>query len=173
MEIKALEDSIKEILEGYNKRPKGWQFISDPMGNLLALGPEVGYRLKLMMINPNENLGVGVKIQDVEPIRRSIGAEFDSGFRPLDQDLSRALLSAISENRINSSDLLKRILQIDPVPVHELDRSDLGAILGGPFIAHPDLRYISKSQMELDSRLSAELDRLFMKKYPLRAGIYR
>ncbi|MEM3447922.1 MAG: hypothetical protein QXP38_03440 [Nitrososphaerota archaeon] len=173
MEIKALEESVKEILEGYNKRPKGWQFLSDPLGNILALGPEVGYRIKLMMINPNESLGVGVKIQDVEPLRRSIGVKFDSGFRPLDHDLSKTLISAVSENRITDLAVINKILQIDPVPIHELERKDLGAVLGGPFLTHPDLRSISRSQLELDAKLSAELDKLFRKRYPLRAGIYR
>ena len=173
MEIKALEESVKEILEGYNKRPKGWQFVSDPLGNILALGPEAGYRIKLMMINPNESLGVGVKIQDVEPLRKTIGARFDSGFRPLDHDLSRALISAISEKRVTDWAVLEKILRIDPVPTYELDKKDLGAILGGPFLAHPDLRSISKSQLELDAKLSAELDKLFRSRYPLRAGIYR
>ncbi|MCX8182749.1 MAG: hypothetical protein N3D12_06495 [Candidatus Methanomethyliaceae archaeon] len=173
MEIKVLEESVKEILEGYNKRPKGWQFVSDPLGNILAIGPDAGYRIKLMMINPNESLGVGVKIQDVEPLRKTIGINFDSGFRPLDHDLSKALISAISENRITDLTIIKKILQIDPVPIHELDRKDLGAILGGPFLTHPDLRSISKSQLELDAKLSAELDKLFRNRYPLRAGIYR
>lgn len=173
MEIKVLEESIKEIIEGYNKRPKGWQFLSDSKGNVLALGPEMGYRIKLMMISPAESIGVGVRIPDVEPLKRSIGSTFDSGFRALDRETSRRLLSAISENRISDTSLLEKILGTDPVPVYELDKGDIGAILGGPFLAHPDLRAISRSQVELDNKLSAELDRLFRTKYPLRAGIYR
>jgi len=173
MEIKILEESVREILERYNRRPKGWQFISDPRGNILALGPEAGYRLKMMMINPNESLGVGVKIQEVEPLRRRIGMTLDSGFRPLDHDLSRVLFSAISENHTPSWSIISKILQIDPVPINELDRKEFGAILGGPFLTHPDLRSISKSQEELDAKLSAELDKLFRERYPLRAGIYR
>ncbi len=173
MEIKALDESIKEIIEGYNRRPKGWQFVSDLRGNILVLGPDTGYRIKLMMISPEESIGVGAKIFDVEPIRRYIGTGLNSGLRPLDHDLSKALISAISENRVNSSTILKKVLEMDPVPVYELERSDVGAILSGPFVTHPDLRTISKSQSELDNKLSAELDKIFRNKCPLRASIYR
>ncbi|MGQ9760217.1 MAG: hypothetical protein ACUVQ5_06615 [Candidatus Methanomethylicaceae archaeon] len=173
MEIKALDDSIKEIIEGYNKKPKGWQFLSDFRGNILALGTEMGYRIKLMMISPSESIGVGARIPDVEPLRRTLGGAFDSGFRALNHEMSRALISAISENRISDPVVLKKVLEIEPVPVYELDKKNIEAILGGPFLTHPDLRTISKSQMELDNKLSAELDKLFRNKYPLRASIYR
>lgn len=174
MEIKTLEETVKKILDGYNKKPRGWQIASDFRGNSLVLGPGGGYRLKLMMINPQESLGVGTRIDDVEELRRSMGERASCGFRPLNIDIAKEVFSALSNAEEGKrQEVIRRVLDIDPVPTWELQGSDLGAIMGGPFIAHPDLRAISKRQSELDEKLAAELDKLFRLKHPMRASIYR
>jgi len=174
LEIKTLEETVKEILEGYNKKPKGWQIASDFRGNSLVLGPGGGYRLKLMMINPQESLGVGARVDDVGELRQSMGERASCGFRPLNIDIAKEVFSALSNAEEGKrQEVIRRVLDIDPVPTWELQGSDLGAVMGGPFIAHPDLRAISRKQSELDERLAAELDKLFRLKHPMRASIYR
>jgi len=56
-----------------------------------------------------------------------------------------------------------------------LDRigSGVKGVLGGPFLQHPDLRWVSKAQQELDEKLRIEVEREFIRRYPMRASIYR
>jgi len=174
LRINTLEETVKEILDGYNRKPKGWHIASDFRGNSLVLGPGRGYRLKLMMINPQESLGVGVRIDDVGELRRSMGEGASSGFRPLNIDIAKEVFSVLSSaEEVKKQEVIRRVLDIDPVPTWELQGNNLGAVMGGPFIAHPDLRAISRKQSELDERLAAELDKLFRLKHPMRASIYR
>jgi hypothetical protein len=174
LEIKTLEETVKEIIDGYNRKPYGWQIASDFWGNSVVLGPGGGYRLKLMMVNPQESLGVGARIDDVGELRRSMGEVASSGFRPLNTDIAKEVFSALSSTEeAKKQRVIRRVLDIDPVPTWELQASDLGAVMSGPFIAHPDLRVISRKQSELDERLAAELDKLFRLKHPMRASIYR
>lgn len=175
MEIKTIEEALKEILEGYNRKPKNWQIASDFRGNSLVLGPDAGYRLKTMMINPYENIGVGVMIDDSEELRQSMGENAPCGFRPIDADMTQKVFSLMSNSQPNTEkeEMIRRVLAIDPVPTWSLGGDRIGAVVGGPFIAHPDLRMVSKRQSELDQKLELELNRLFNSKYPMRASAYR
>ena len=127
MQIKTLEETVKEILDGYNKKPRGWQIASDFRGNSLVLGPGGGYRLKLMMINPQESLGVGARIDDVGELRRSMGERASCGFRPLDIDIAKEIFSVLSNaEEGKKQEVIRRVLDIDPVPTWELQGSNLG-----------------------------------------------
>lgn len=163
--IVNIEEFLKEIVNRYNKCPKGWRFVSDYRGNAIVIGPDVGYQLKLMMINPNESIGVGTKITNFETIKEMTKTEFDAGFRIMDES---ALKTLISGNF--SIDFILKLLERDPSPLSELNKGK--AILGGPFLSHPDIRMISKSQQELEEKLAMELNKLFRMKYPHRANIY-
>lgn len=164
--IVDIEEFLNDMVTRYNKCPKGWRFISDYRGNAIVLGPDVGYQLKLMMINPNESIGVGAKITNFETIREMTKSEFDAGFRVLDESTLNALISGNF-----SMDFIMKLLERDPSPLSELHKGR--AVLGGPFLSHPDIRMISKAQRELEEKLAMELDKLFRIKYPHRAGIYR
>ena len=175
LEIKTAEETVREIMEGYNRRPKGWQIASDFRGNTLVLGPEEGFRLKLMMISPSENLGVGTRIDDADELRRSIGTDISSGFRGLSMGAARDIFTSLdrASDDAKRQEALHRLLQIEPVSTMDLQSMDLGAIVSGPYIAHPDLRMISKRQSELDERLALAVDRSFRAKYPMRSSMYR
>jgi len=54
----------------------------------------------------------------------------------------------------------------------ELEKKRPNAVLTGPVIAHLDLSTISKSQKELELKLTIEAEKLFRNKYPHRAAIY-
>jgi hypothetical protein len=46
------------------------------------------------------------------------------------------------------------------------------AVLGGPFIGHPDLALISENQKKLEEKLKYESLKLFNRKYLHRASLY-
>ena len=175
MDIRSAEEILKEILEGYNRRPNGWQIASDHRGNSVFIGPGKAYMIKTMMINPQENLGVGVKLEDADGLRGALGPTAPSGFRPMGRDLAQRVLTELSLEREGTprEQLIDRILSIEPVPTWELEREGVGGIVGGPYMAHPDLRMISRAQSELDQRLGRELQNLFMIKHPMRASMFR
>ncbi|MDH5807236.1 MAG: hypothetical protein QXW62_03245 [Candidatus Methanomethylicaceae archaeon] len=163
--INDIEELLQEIINYYNKHPKGWRFVSDNKGNVIVIGPDVGYQLKLMMINPNESIGIGTKITNLESIKNIFKIEFDAGFRILDESALNTLISGKFSNNF-----ILKLLEKEPSPLNELDKGK--AILGGPFLLHPDIRMISKSQQKLEEKLTMELNKLFRMKYPHRANIY-
>jgi len=185
LEVRSVEEIMKEVVEGYNRRPKGWQIASDGRGNALVVGPDSGFRLKLMMVNPAESIGVGASIEDVDEIRRGMGigtgagagtgAGLSCGFRPLSASTAQEIMESMKDASAvaRGQEMVRRILATDPVPTWKLQEQGMGAVISGPYIAHPDLRMVSKGQSELDARLSAEVDRAFRAKYPMRASIYR
>jgi hypothetical protein len=59
-----------------------------------------------------------------------------------------------------------------PVPTWEIDERRPEAVVTGPLVAHPNLSAISKGQRELEAKLAVEADKLFRRKYPLRARTY-
>jgi len=175
LEVRSVEEIMKEVVGGYNRRPKGWQIASDARGNALVMGPDNGFRLKLMMVNPTESIGVGARIDDIDEVRKSIGTGLSCGFRPLSarsaQEIMESMENASAAAR--GQEMVRRIMETDPVPTWKLQEGNMGAVISGPYIAHPDLRMVSKGQSELDARLSAEVDKAFRTRYPMRASIYR
>ncbi|MDH7555309.1 MAG: hypothetical protein ACQXXL_01515 [Candidatus Methanosuratincola sp.] len=170
-EMLTAEKIVQEILDRYNRKPLGWQMASDLRGNAIVIGPDFGYRLKTMMISPSENIGFGIRFEP-ENLGAAIDSGYPFGFRPVPSDL----FEKISKENRNGAEVLQKIigkiLENDPVP---LDRIDSGAagVLGGPFLQHPDLRAVSKAQRELDEKLRIEVESEFVRRYPLRASIYR
>ena len=174
MEIRTIEDIMKEIVDNYNRKPIGWQIMSDLKGNSVVLGPSQGYMLKTMAISPEENLGVGANIGGADEFRGVLGNGAPFGFRPLDSDFSKKILEAINAREgTGQGNMLAKVLSIDPVPTWELEQNRPAMVIGGPYLGHPDLRLISKRQTELDEKLSFELDKRFRVKYPFRASMYR
>jgi len=136
------------------------------------LGPKVGYRLKLIPLNPREYTGVGVRIGGLEELQ-SVTERFPSyGFRPLSCGESKELLRTIHEGGALQERLINKLLGMKPVPTWELQRKEVEAVLGGPVVACPDLSAVSRSQRELEAKLAIEADKLFRKKYSHRAAIY-
>jgi hypothetical protein len=175
LDIRSAEEVLKEILEGYNRRPNEWQIALDYLGNSLFFGPGKGYMIKSMMIGPQENLGVGVRLEDAEGLRGALAPTAPSGLRPMGMDLAQKVLSerSLDGEVASRGQLISKILSIDPVPTWELGREGVGGIVEGPYTAHPDLGAISKSQHELNLRLNRELQALFMARFPMRASMFR
>ncbi|MEN3035260.1 MAG: hypothetical protein ABC537_03050 [Candidatus Methanosuratincola sp.] len=169
-EMIAAEDIVREIIEKYNKKPIGWQMASDLRGNTIVIGPDIGYRIKTMMISPFENIGFGTRFEP-ESLGAPIGSGYHFGFRPAPPDLFEKISKENFGNE-GAQRIIGKILESDPVPLERID-SGAGGILGGPFLQHPDLRTISKAQQELDEKLRIEVEKEFMRRCPMRASIYR
>ncbi|MDI9644949.1 MAG: hypothetical protein QFX35_07005 [Candidatus Verstraetearchaeota archaeon] len=168
-EISTAEEIIKEITERYNKRPIGWLMASDPKGNAVIAGPDVGYRLKFMMISPTESIGYGARF-DSNEVSALIDTGFQFGFRPVPSTIMKKILTDMPD--VEKATLIRQILADAPVPL-ETEHFQGAGVLGGPLLHHPDLRLISARQRELDAKISLEVEREFRRKYPLRASIYR
>jgi len=175
MHTESVESLTKKILDQYNRTPEGWRALIDGKGNLLVLGPQVGYRLKLISLNPKEYTGVGVKLDRFEDIQNSVTHFPSYGFRPLSHKVSEALLKSINQTGSFQKKLITKIFNAKPVPTWDLEKkkNKFKTILSGPIINHPNLSTISKRQKELDIKLAVEADKLFRKKFPHRAEIYR
>jgi|YelNatPaOPRAMG01_1025707.scaffolds.fasta_scaffold03505_4 hypothetical protein len=172
MEAKPLEELMKEVLDRYNKRPQGWRVIADQKGNVIVQGPNVIYRVKLLPLSPVEYTGVGVEMSGLESLNVWDKGVPPYGFRPLVGDDVLQFLKALQRGDHMKLEFIRRLLDREPVPTWELTGRGLGGILSGPIISHPDLSSISREQQELDRKLLLEVNRLFWKRQPFRAGIY-
>jgi hypothetical protein len=159
-------------MKRYNKRPIGWTVLQDFKGNVLIIGPREGYMLKMLTINPQEYTGVGLQIENPNNIRKLVKGAPLYGYRPLPNTQAKDLLNSF-DNTEKQTKIISEILKRKPVPTWEIKRNKTNLLLNGPILAHPDLGAISKSQRKLDLKLRIEAQKLFKKKYPTRAEMYR
>jgi hypothetical protein len=167
-----IESLTKKIMNRYNKQPIGWTFLQDIKGNVLIIGPREGYMLKMVPINPQEYTGVGMQIENPKYIRKLVKGAPLYGYRPLPNTQAKDLLNSF-DNAQKQNKIISEILKRKPVPTWEIKRKKSHLLLNGPILAHPDLSAISKSQRKLDLKLRIEAQKLFKKRYPHRAEMYR
>ena len=171
METEPLELLMRKAMDAYNQHPEGWNVLIDPKGNVLILGREGGYRLKLVPLNPYEYTGVGVTIKVDEELWGSVTGAPSYGFRPVPATVMRELANEAGRGTLSHT-LVTRLLSIKPQPSWSVRDADAPAVLRGPIIAHPDLDAISKGQRELDAKLASAGNALFRRRYPERATLY-
>ena len=171
MVTEPIESLLPKIIKRYNRCPVGWNVLRDYKGNFLVLGPSDGYMLKLIPLNPQEQTGVGMEIDDSDELRRLVEGAPLYGFRPLSTKQTERLVNSFRQGEKQHS-LISKLLEKNPVSIPELEEKKPTAVLGGPFIDHPDLSTISESQRKLEAKLKIESLKLFKKKYPYRASIY-
>jgi hypothetical protein len=171
LSFEPIEKVIERIINLYNENPRDWRVLIDRRGNALILGPEIGYKLRLIHINPQEYTGVGVKIQGLEEIQENLIHVPSYGFRPLTKYRTKTFLDSIKNQDQRQEKLVRELFKIKPVPTPKL-QGETETILSGPIITHPDLSIISKGQRKLEARLTMEAERQFRLKYPSRARIY-
>jgi hypothetical protein len=171
MKTEPAESLLKRITAQYNEKPRGWRVFADPKGNVLILGPQVGYRLKLVPLSPGEFVGVGADVDPLEEMRKEEPVPF-YGLRPLSRQQASELFGSIQPSGQISSYAIRRLLGVEPVPTWDLQEKKLSGLLTGPIVTHPNLSAVPRGQEELEAKLSLEADRLFRARYPFRAGIY-
>ena len=172
MNVEPVDSLMNKIMSQYNKKPEGWTVLIDRKGNMLILNPRVGYRLKLVPLNPREYTGVGVKLNSLNEMQKVTEGVPSYGFRPLSNMDTEELLTSIHQGSAMNK-LIEKFLMMPPVSTMELQKKPPKTILSGPVIAHPNLNAISKSQQKLEKKLTIEAYKLFEKKYPHRAAMYR
>lgn len=172
MAIEPIESLLNKIMRRYDGRPTGWNVLTDYKGNVLVLGPKEGYMLKMVSINPEKQIGVGMKFDSSYEMRSLVEGGPSWGFRPLSAIQTEELLNGFRHAEKRKR-LISEILERKPVSTLELERKRPKMFLSGPFIRYPDLNFVSKSQKELELKLKIEAEKLFRKKYPYRATIYR
>jgi hypothetical protein len=170
--VEPVELLADKIMDRYNKHPVGWAVLRDFKGNVLVAGPEEGYMLKIITINPQEYTGIGVKIECPRELRTLVEGSPLFGYRPLTKMRAEELLNSFW-HRERQSRFVSEILEEKPVPTLEIEKKRPNAVLSGPIIAHPDISTISKSQRELELKLRIGAEKLFREKYPHRAEMYR
>ena len=172
MSTEPIDSLSHKIIKRYNKQPLGWTVLRDFKGNVLIIGPKEGYMLKLVTINPQEYTGVGMKIKSPRHIQKLVKGAPQYGYRPLPNRQAKELLNSF-QNIEKQNKIISEVLERQPIPTWEIEKKKPSLILNGPILAHPDLSAISKSQRKLDLKLKIEAQKLFKKKYPHRAEMYR
>ena len=172
MSTEPVEMLVNKIMDRYNKHPAGWTVLRDFKGNVLVTGPKEGYMLKIIMINPQEYTGIGVKINSPRELRTLVEESPGFGYRPLTNMQAEELLNSFRHSG-RQNRLVSEIFERKPVSTLEIEKKRPNAVLSGPILAHPDLSTISKSQRELESKLRIGAEKLFRQKYPHRAEMYR
>ena len=172
MNPEPIESLMPRILNRYNRKPSGWMVLTDSHRNVLVLGPKIGYRLKLVQLNPRQFTGVGVKIKNTRRIRKQVEGGPSYGFRPLSSSAVEQLIVSGDSGRI-PNELLNDFFNLSPVPLGDINKTRPKAILSGPVLVHPNLNVLSTSQKKLEAKLSLEADKLFRTKYSYRADMYR
>jgi len=165
-----IESLMNRIMSQYNKHPEGWKVLSDQKGNVLIYGPRNAYRLKLIPLSPEAYTGVGAKLNNVKEMQKLTKRGPPFGLRPLSQAETKELLTSSQQGQ---AEVISKLLEAKPLPVGSIFKKKPTAILSGPIISHPNLSAISKSQKELESKLAIDANRLFRKRHPGRAAIYR
>ena len=165
-----IESLMNRIMSQYNKHPEGWKVLSDQKGNVLIFGPRNAYRLKLIPLSPEAYTGVGAKLNNVKEMQKLTKGGPQFGLRPLSHAETRELLTSSQQGQ---AEAISKLLEAKPLPVENIFKKKPTAILSGPIISHPNLSAISKSQKELESKLAIDANRLFRKRHPGRAAIYR
>ncbi len=166
-----VDSIVPRIMERYAKFPKGWHVLSTPKGDMLIVGPDSSFHLKLIPINPTEFTGVGVEIPGSYKSLDFIRRVPNYGFRPIhDSDLDQ-MLSLINQGN-DAQSIIRSIIQRDPMTPTDIEQSDARHILTGPILTRPDLGDISSEISKVHSSLEREALELFRKKYPMRAGMF-
>ena len=170
VKTQPIESLMNRIMSQYNKYPEGWKVLSDQKGNVLIFGPRNAYRLKLIPLSPEEYTGVGAKLNKVREMKRLTKGGPQFGLRPLSHAETKELLTSSQQGQAKA---ISKLLEAKPLPFGNILKKKPTAILSGPIISHPNLSTISKSQKELESKLAIDANRLFRKRHPGRAAIYR
>ncbi len=170
-EPQPVEKLIPRIFEKYTENPRGWHILNTPSGDMVVLGPDVSYQLRIIELSPSRYTGVGMEIESLEMPVEEISGTPEFGLRVLDEQDIRILAEAL----VGSSNMLPQVEEIvrrTPVSLAQIEHSDVKHILSGPVLSRPDLKCFSPSVIRRQYELERHAQRIFRERYPLRAGMY-
>ncbi len=170
-DIEPADEIVPRILKQYSKSPRGWRVLSTPRGEMLVVGPESTFQLKLISLNPMEYTGAGIEITDSNSAIDRLRASPEYGLRPLDSMDIQKLIESLSDPA-SSRTHLESIIQRDPIIPKDLEKTSVDHLLTGPVFTRPDLGSMSPDILKLQDSLDKSAQRIFKKQYPMRAGMY-
>ena len=164
-----VDDLVPRILQQYSEKPRGWRVMSTPTGDMLVLGPESAFQLKLISVNPTSVTGAGIEIPDTDKAFERVRATPEFGFRPISNTDIQDIIKALNHPEI-ARPQVDAILQRTPLPLTELKGSD--SILSGPVLTRPNLSSLSPEIMKTQLSLDRIAWKHFSERYPMRAGMF-
>ncbi|MFW9885299.1 MAG: hypothetical protein ACFFEX_13010 [Candidatus Thorarchaeota archaeon] len=145
--------------------------MTTPRGEMLVVGPDSAFQLKLVSLNPFEFVGSGIEIKDSNRVVQSVRSTPEFGFRPLTGTDIRGLVAAFG-NPLGIQSKLRSIIQRAPVSTSELGAGSIDHILSGPVLTRPDLTSLGGDVKKVQDQLDKSAMSVFRKRYPMRAGMY-
>lgn len=166
MEVLSGKALFRYLLDQYSKKPAGWNFTIGPSPrdhffDGLVSGPEESWQLKLDSIFKPSPIVLGAKVESLAA--NPLPPGFPSyGYRRLSPEIMLKLFKEISEESSTSGTLDEILGSLSPVVP-----TQGSAYAEGPVVyTNKKILGVSKSQRQLDDRLSAEIRRLLRQSYP-------
>jgi hypothetical protein len=173
------------LLERYSKNPNGWNFTIAPSRRAdnffdgLVSGPEESWQLKIDSIFKASPTILGAKVDLDGSAVQKLTSSFPSlpsyGYRRLDLDVILRILQSASQSSENesagsparslpspgASEIDKLLANLQPsIPMRGHSYAE------GPFVfTSQNISSLSKTQSELDDKLTAEIKNLLREKY--------
>ncbi|UCH03769.1 MAG: hypothetical protein JSW05_09240 [Candidatus Thorarchaeota archaeon] len=169
--VEPVEDIVPRILERYEKQPRNWRVMHTPRGEMLVVGPDSVFQLKLISLNPFEFTGSGIEMTKDDAVVKSLRSTPEFGFRPLsDVDIRRIVESFVdsSKPRFDFGEVVKR----EPMSPSRIRGSSVEHLLSGPVLTRPDLGSLSPEILRIQESLDLSAKRTFRRRYPERAGMF-
>ncbi|MFW9846256.1 MAG: hypothetical protein ACFFD6_05890 [Candidatus Thorarchaeota archaeon] len=169
--IEPAEDIVPRILQQYSDHPRGWRVMTTPRGEMLVVGPDSAFQLKIISLNPFEFVGSGTEIKDASRAIKSVRSTPEFGFRPLTQSDLQSIVNAVGNPQEVQSQLRNIILRA-PVSSSELQSSSIDHILSGPVLTRPELSSLGGDVLKVQSQLEKSAMSIFRKRYPMRSDMF-
>ncbi|MHA2601920.1 MAG: hypothetical protein AM324_007310 [Candidatus Thorarchaeota archaeon SMTZ1-83] len=169
--VEPVEDIVPRILERYEKHPRNWRVMHTPRGEMLVVGPDSVFQLKLISLNPFEFTGSGVEMTKDDNVVKSLKSTPEFGLRPLsDVDIQRIIesLTDSSRPRFDFGEVIKR----EPMSPSKVRGSSVEHLLSGPILHRPNLGSLSPEILRIQESLDRSARTTFRKRYPERAGMF-
>jgi hypothetical protein len=160
---------VPRILQQYSEKPRGWRVMSTPKGDMLVLGPESAFQLKLISINPTLVTGAGIEIPDTDKAFERMRSTPEFGFRPISGTDLQDIIKALNQPDI-ARPQVDAILRRTPLPITKIKPSE--SILTGPVLTRPNLSSLSPEILKTQLSLDRVAWKQFSKRYPMRAGMF-
>ncbi|MFX1441661.1 MAG: hypothetical protein ACFFFD_15580 [Promethearchaeota archaeon] len=145
--------------------------MTTPRGEMLVVGPDSAFQMKLISLNPFEFVGSGMEIKDSTSVVQSVRSTPEFGFRPLTETDIQGLVAAFG-NPLGMQSKLRSIIRRAPVSSSELGTGSIDHILSGPVLTRPDLTSLGGDMKKVQDQLDKSALGIFRKRYPMRAGMY-
>ncbi len=168
-DVEPADELLTRIMQQYSRQPTRWHVLNTPDGDMIVLGPESAFQLRLIPLSPYQYTGVGVELTDEIASLSSMRSGAPFGLRPLEQTDLRVLLDAVNRE-IPPSSVISDVLRREPLPPSELKGHT--HVLSGPVVIRPDLSSLDPTIRRLKTDLDKEARKAFNEKYPLRAGMF-